>query len=64
MKKKDKIIEELPNYFLSAPQGKDYDSRLYLVWNKIDEILSFLNKNRNEEILIEVSRMIEKRTGK
>lgn len=64
MKKKDKIIEKLPNYFLSAPQGKDYDRRLYLIWNKIDKTLSFLNKNRDEEILIEVRSIIEKRTGK
>ena len=67
-------MKKLPDYFLSAPQKKDIDTRLYILWEKVNKIIIFLNKDKKnkdknkkkniENILIEVSRMIEKRTGK
>ncbi len=46
------------------------DRRNLMMWRKINEIVEYINKEDKQknkernEILIEVSRMIEKRTGK
>ena len=65
--KKEIKIKKLPNYFLSAPQKKGWDNRVFYLWKKVEEIIKVINENNKEnlekEILIEVSRMIEKRTG-
>ena len=61
-------MKKLPNYFSSAPQGKNIDRRTYYLWNKTNEIIVWINKlgliKRENDVLIKVSKMIEKRTGK
>ncbi len=57
-------IEKLPNYWLTAPRKGKIDNRPYYLWQKLNEIIKILNKDTTNDILIEVSKMIEKRTGK
>jgi len=64
--------EELKKTTLSRKGQIEYakDKKLLMLWKKVNEIIRYINSRQQRDdviandILIEVSRMIERRTGK